>query len=80
MGQSLLNTSIQDDNSYITSSSPFQDFTPNLPGQSMLDASISDDNSYVDAPPSPTPVDSGSSCGDYDALAQGFADQDSAIF
>ena len=80
LGQSILNSSIQDDNSYITSPSPTQSFTLDLPGQDMLNASILDDNSYVSAPPSPTLNDSASNFGDYDALSQGLADQDAAIF
>lgn len=40
-----------------------QQFTPDFSGQGMLNASMLDDNSYVDAPPSPSLVDTGSDYG-----------------
>ena len=85
MGQSVLNASMQDNNSYTTSPSPSQQFTPDFSGQGMLNASIPDDNSSVGAPPSPT---MGSDCGqgmdfndaNSNTTADGFDDQDAAIF
>jgi len=96
LGQSVLNAPIQDDNSYVTSSSPVQ-FTPDLTGQSLLNTSIQDDNSYINSPPSPgfaayndmaavgqdnslALIDDTSSVDDANALAMADDDMSAAIF
>lgn len=83
MAQSVLNVSIQDDASYITSPSPTPLFIPSFSEQGLLDASVVDDYSYV-APLSPALSATGSfgdqGLGCDDAVLQGIDDQDAAIF
>ena len=65
-------------------------FTPDLTGQSFLNASIQDDNSYINAPPSPTQVDTDSdyvqsyedvaAVNEANALALADEDMSAAIF